>query len=93
MIQETSRQSYKKLQIVIGHMQMLVLEGVAQHGPVNNRELARKLDLSINQVTGRMRELFKKGFIKSVYKEKDWLTDRTVNHWDITKKGIQALNN
>lgn len=93
MIQETSRESYQKLQTVLATTQWEVLEAFAKNGASNNREIAEKLGWTINKVTGRTRELVKKGCLKEAFKDTDLVTARTVIYWTLTFKGIEALNN
>jgi len=92
MIQQTSREAYKKLQVSLAANQWEVLNAFSGCGPSCNREIAEKLGWTINKVTGRTRELVKKGCLKEAFKDTDLVTARTVIYWTLTFKGIEALN-
>jgi len=81
MIQQTSLESWGKLQNSLGRRQREVLT-VLQERPASNRELAELLFLPINSVTGRVKELRSLGYVKLRAVKYDAVTDRRVNEWE-----------
>lgn len=66
MIQETSRQAYNglKRRRVLGRRQRQILDAIVNFGQMTNQEIAARVDLPINSVTGRVLELREKGFVE-----------------------------
>ena len=86
MIQQTSLFSYWKLQGEgkIGRRQEQVKVLLEQSDdPLNNRQIAELLDLPINTITPRVKELRVKGIIEKAGVKFDPVTNRNVIFWRV----------
>lgn len=63
MIAETSKEAFAKIQDKLGHNQMIVYKVIERLGAPTNEQIAEDLGWPINQVTGRVTELRKRGFV------------------------------
>lgn len=76
-VRETSIQAYHEEQPNIGRRQMQVLQAFKAYGPMNNRIVAARLDLPVNQITPRTFELRNMGLLREVGKCRDQFTGKT----------------
>lgn len=63
--------------------QKKVLKAIRKYGPISNRELSKKLDLPINSITGRVKELREMGLVHVEGIKYDKKTDRNVTVFSI----------
>lgn len=63
MIRQTSIMAYLEMIDKINYRQYQIICGLRHFGSANNTMIARYLNLPINCVTPRVRELYKKGLI------------------------------
>ena len=75
----TKIDSYRKLQNDLGRRQTEVLN--ALDTPLSNREIAEHLNLPVNSVTGRVKELRERGLVCANRTKYDNTTERTVVEW------------
>ena len=68
MIQSTSQEAYDKIVAELGNRQYQVYKALLSIEPACNKEIAKKLDLPINEVTPRIKELRYKGVVEEAYK-------------------------
>ncbi len=61
---------------------------IREGGPLTNRELGIELNLPINSVTGRVRELVQMGLVVSFGRRFDPCTNRSVNEWIVTEESF-----
>ena len=73
--------SYRDLKDILSVRQAEVLQVIQHLGPSTNRMIARYVDLDINRVTGRVKELREKGLVVYAGDYFDKETARTVNLW------------
>jgi DNA-binding MarR family transcriptional regulator len=92
MRQETSRLAYRSIEDELGERQMQVLGVVSVLHVACNLDIADQLNLPINSVTPRVKELREKGLIVEHSRAICPQTNRLVMYWT-TKKGQQALFN
>ena len=64
----------------VGKRQQQILDCLHEQA-LNNNEMAKRLNLPINSITPRVRELVKKGLVAEHKKAKDHLTNRLVIYW------------
>ena len=76
----TSKESYKKL-TDLGPRQLAVHSAIGNLGIASNREIALYLNIGVNQVTGRVKELRDYGFVVEHGKKWDRETQRNVTAW------------
>jgi hypothetical protein len=97
MVSETSILALKNLKPKLNHMQNLVLNGLRTLELANNKMIAEYLNLSINQVTGRMVELRDKfKFVTFSHKGPCPYTSQLTDFWKLTINGLensQLINN
>ena len=58
---------------------------IRENGPITNRELSQLMNLPINSITGRVRELVQRNMVVSFGKRYDAVTNRNVNEWVATE--------
>lgn len=86
MYQQTSRMAYDEVKKDgLGQRQEQVLDQFKYVESVCNGELARSLNMGINQITPRVSELREKGLVEEDHRGKDPATGRTVIYWRIRK--------
>lgn len=80
MIQQTSLDSYVELKLEgkLGKRRAQVFTYISAHPRCTGREISKGLQLPINSICGRKRELIKMGYIKEDGTKYDEETDRTV---------------
>ncbi len=86
MIQTTSIIAYNSL-TDLGSRQYQVLEHIYHGKSVCNLDIALSLNLPINQVTGRTKELVDMGLVTEGHKSPNPHTGRTVIYWELTSEG------
>ena len=60
---DNSLEAYEALHGALGQRQAFVYHVITCHGPVTRQQIAEHLEVPINQVTGRVRELIDKNLI------------------------------
>ena len=88
-MQQTSLDAYESIKPELPTRQQQVLNALGSIGPMSNRQLSVELDLDINQITGRTRELVK---LRSVYKYDkilDLISNLPVIRWALVPKNGQ----
>lgn len=84
-VRDTSIEAYNDIKPELNKRQAEVLGVIRRYGKISNRGIARILSLEINQVTGRVNELVKKGSVTTHEKGIDPQTKKTVHLWEINK--------
>ena len=64
LMQGTSLYAYNDILDSLGERQSKVLKVIIKQGPISNREIMQELNLPINCITGRTRELVKAGYVE-----------------------------
>jgi DNA-binding IclR family transcriptional regulator len=87
MVQDTSVESYRKLQEVLGEKQRVMLEFFREHPGLkfSNRHLANNLGWPINSVTPRCKELRELGYVVDAGRIFDVTTQRSVLTWKLKR--------
>lgn len=79
-VQSTSRSAYQELNL--GPRQLAVYNLLKQ-GAMCNLEIANKLGLPVNQITGRTNELVSRGLVEEKFKAPNTFTGKRVIYWGI----------
>jgi len=79
MIRETSLETYSRLKNYLGECQIKVLREIKEHPHITRKEISHNLDMTINNVCGRVRELIYYDLIKEGEKRQCSLTKNMVN--------------
>lgn len=87
MVRETSLLAYTSISHELGQRQRQVLKALKELGYANNRMLAEELDLPINSVTPRVKELRELGLVVEAGKSTCPFTGRKTLFWKATKRG------
>lgn len=82
MIQQTSKQAYDKIISELGNRQYEVFTLLREIEPVCNKEISKKLNMPINEITPRIKELRYKGVVEEAYKAE--YDGRKVIFWTTT---------
>lgn len=82
MIQQTSILAYQSLQD-LGTRQKTVYNVIEYAGSICNMDIADQLQLPVNQITGRTKELVDIGLVEQSYKAKHPITGRQVIFWHV----------
>jgi len=91
MVSETSREAFRELDKET--RQIEVLRALREIQPANNKMIAKKLFLGINQVTPRIYELRnQKKFVTFSHKDKCPYTLKNSMFWKLTKLGEDRLD-
>ena len=88
----TSRQAAEKVSADLGDRQVRVLRAIRRLGPSTTDELCIYFDLSPNQISGRLTELKKMGYIKDTGEIRKTRTGFNAKVLGITGLGVVALN-
>lgn len=81
-VQETSLFAYlTEIKPSLGDRQKLVLDEIKKHVHITNSELSKALNVPINTITPRCKELRDKGLVKEWGKRICMETGRTVMAW------------
>ena len=83
MIQLTSLEAYDMIVSELGTRQQQVYNIIEQHSNVSNLDISRILNIPINSVTPRVKELRDMGFVKFCCHKQDRITKRKVMCWTI----------
>jgi DNA-binding MarR family transcriptional regulator len=83
MMQQTSLQAWAEIKSSINQRQTQVFQALVACGPMTNAEIAQVLGLPINCVTGRTRELVKRGLVKSLCVWCCSVTKHSAIAWDV----------
>lgn len=82
-VQETSLNAYyTEIKPTLGVRQQLVLEEISKHKDITNSEIASYLNIPINTVTPRCKELRKLGYVREAGKRICKITGRNVLAWE-----------
>ena len=86
-MRDTSLQAYQEIKPKLGEKQRLVLDTIKiATRPVNNQEIANKLNLPINTITPRTNELLGLNQVELAFKAIYPASGRKVCYWRITSK-------
>ena len=69
---------------IIDHLQPMrkhIFRAIQAAGPINNRGLKDLLNIDINRITGRVKELRDLGVVIEAFSRKDPVTKRTTAYW------------
>ena len=80
-------ESYACMKDTIGRRQAQVLAVIRSHYAISNAGISEELNLGINQITPRVKELRELGLVESAGSMIDNHTNRTVTIWKLTQKG------
>ena len=92
MIAETSREAYQSL-TKLGDKQRAVYYALKELGEASNRDLANYLNKPANEITGRVFELRRLGYVQESGKKLDVQTNRRVTAWTATDPYAQTKIN
>lgn len=81
-IQQTSLLAFSEIRNDLGPRQAAVADCIAAFGPMNNKEVARRLKWEINSVTPRVLELRQKQVVKLSRVDVS-AEGRRVNFWEL----------
>ena len=81
---DTSYPAFKEIESSKSLCRDIVFLAIEKLGVCNDREIADKLEWTINRITNRRLELLQDGRIKFLYKAIDSNSKRTVNYWSVT---------
>lgn len=88
----TSRQAAEKVSIDLGDRQVLVLRAIRRLGPSTTDELCIHFGATPNQISGRLTELKKMGYIKETGETRKTRTGFNAKVLGISGLGLVALN-
>lgn len=83
---DTSLDAYLKVQPQLGEKQKRIYALFREYGNCTNLELSTKSGIPINQVTGRTRELYTKGYLVQAGKRACNISGMTVCSWSVKLK-------
>ena len=83
MIQQTSMEAYESILYDLGQRQQQVYDVIEQHEGVSNLDISRILNLPINSVTPRVKELRDYDLVKFYKYKQDRITKRWVMTWTV----------
>lgn len=89
MIQQTSKQAYDKIISELGNRQYEVFTLLREIEPVCNKEISKKLNMPINEITPRIKELRYKGVVEEAYKAE--YEGRKVIFWQTINPFIKEI--
>ena len=89
MIQSTSLWAYREVTPTLGPRQAAVLYVLETKGPCNNLEIARYLELPINSITPRCKELRLKGLVCEREQRPCSITGRQSIIWEVKSEIVQ----
>lgn len=84
MIQQTSLDAYKYARKQIAERQARVMGCLRADGPMSDQEIADRLGLPINCITGRRNELWRMGYVLNAGTKKN-VFGRSVMVWEINR--------
>lgn len=82
-IQPTSIEAYKSIQPTLGDMQRFIYKAIQKNPGMSNHDISRFLQLEINKVTPRVKELRTMNLVIFSHYKKDRKTGRKVMCWTI----------
>ena len=82
MMQQTSIDAYRSIKPKIGKKQQIVFDQL-QCGAATFQELSAFLRMPINEITPRVRELCKKGYVSDIDTKKNPRTGKTCIVWGV----------
>jgi DNA-binding MarR family transcriptional regulator len=85
-MQETSLESFKSIRQSLGKRQEEVIKALKELGYATNTMIARHLDLPINCVTGRTRELSKRNLVLESHTSWCPITKNRAIYWKLNEK-------
>ena len=88
----TSREAAEKVSVDLGERQTRVLRAIRKIGPSTTDELSIHFDVAPNQISGRLTELKKMGYIKDTGERRRTRTGFNAKVLPITGLGVVALN-
>lgn len=81
-MQQTSLLAYASLDDLTAR-QAEVYHWLLNHGPANNLQIAGGLQMPINSITGRTKELVDKGKVRQAFKDVSTETGKLVIFWEV----------
>lgn len=85
MIQETSLEAFDSIRPRLGQMQDICLSTIVNNPGMSNHDISRYLNIEINKVTPRVKELRDFGLVEFSHFKKDRITHRRVMCWKVIK--------
>ncbi|KKN10334.1 hypothetical protein LCGC14_1037720 [marine sediment metagenome] len=82
-MQQTSLDAYEGIKPELPGRKERVLNALGSIGPMSNAQLSVELDIPINQVTGRTRELVRAGRVYAYDKVLDLISNYPVIRWAV----------
>lgn len=82
MIQETSLEAYMDIHERLGDMQRMILNTIKVYPGVSNKDLSCILNLPINSITPRVKELRAYGMVEFSHYKIDRRTRKRVMTWE-----------
>ncbi len=83
MIRDTSLLAYNDIKEQLNNRQEIVYEKIKQMGCPTNTEISKALNIPINAITPRVKELREKGLVEEYVKRECSVTGKTVWSWKI----------
>jgi len=81
MMQQASLEAYKIVTPVLPEKRFKVYQILLEQGPLTNKQIAERLEWTINRVTPRVKELREMGIVRRVKQMCDPESGVTVNVW------------
>ena len=85
MVEETSLRAYIEIKDDLGRRQKQVYDCLRQIQPATNLMISKKLNLPINSITPRTKELRNKRMVGVAFVDNDLNTGRHAIYWKVVK--------
>lgn len=83
MYQQTSLEAFEQIQKGLNNSRRIVFDGLKRAGKATNAMIADRLQLPINCITPRMKELRDLGLVEESHREKCLVTKNNAIWWKI----------
>lgn len=91
-VRDTSLQAHRENKYIYNTRRQQVYKTIQDNGPLSISEIARRLHLGVNSITGRLDELRKEELVMDAGKRRCSITGRTVHIWRcLNNKQLELL--